>query len=453
MHQGMEVGRYVVGFKLGQGSVGEVWQARHAQLNRNSAVKFLRADCRNRKATRQRFLAEAKALAAITCAHVVTVFDYDETPDGAPYIVLELLEGRTLRQLLGESGRLSEGQALKLLGDACRGTASAHRAGLVHRDLKPENLFVADVGSGHLRCKVLDFGVVKDNQSENLTLEGALIGTVRYMSPEQVRGEHLDTRSDIYALGAILFEVLTGSPLIEGANDPVRLFKILNTLHDDERRWIAVSPDIAAIIKRATAPRPGDRFQSAEELLLALDVALAKRSEEATEPDAGTAELRLPADQLLQRPSKAPKRRVTALVGAALTAVATTALVASLSRVDSGSSPETSKDVTQTAPSVSTPPTTREPTPVSSSIAQTTSALLAAPAPVLAPANPNNAKRLLAAGAPTPKPAKAFTPHPAPADATAAFSEEATSPQPPPARPAGAFILRNPYAIEKANGK
>jgi eukaryotic-like serine/threonine-protein kinase len=265
--------------------MGEVWRARDDRLGRDVAIKTLLGTSDDPQ-WRRRFQLEARAAASLNHANIVTVFDVGET-DGIPYLVTELLVGQTLRERL-KSGPLRPSNALELGAQIAEGLSVAHERGIVHRDLKPENLFVTEDG----RCKILDFGVAKTMRAASsdhgataptsLTLVGEVIGTTAYLSPEQARGEAADPRSDLFALGAILHEMITGAKPFERRSVVETLAAILSDdpelLPADVRR---AYPTTSATIVRLVRKDPRERFQSA------LDLAFVLRSElEGVEPSA-----------------------------------------------------------------------------------------------------------------------------------------------------------------------
>ncbi|HEY3172567.1 MAG TPA: serine/threonine-protein kinase, partial [Thermoanaerobaculia bacterium] len=213
---GSRLGPYEIVAPLGAGGMGEVYRARDARLGRDVAVKVLPASFSNDTDRLRRFEQEARAAGVLNHPNVTAVYDIG-TVDGAPYVVTELLEGETLRSRLA-GGPLAPRRAIEYSIQIAHGLAAAHEKGIVHRDLKPENLFVTRDG----RVKILDFGLAKLTQPErggpqtSLPTEtagtepGVVMGTLGYMSPEQVRGKPADARSDIFAFGAILYEMLSG---------------------------------------------------------------------------------------------------------------------------------------------------------------------------------------------------------------------------------------------------
>lgn len=267
---GLRVGAYVVLRKLGEGTMGEVWECSHFHLPLAVAIKFFKAQRSSSRSARRRFLAEAQTIASIRHANVVTVLDCGETEDGTPYFVMELLKGCSLRQLLSKHPVLGEAKAYSLLTDACRGIEAAHRAGIVHRDLKPENLFVVEDDDGASRLKVLDFGVAKRLGERSSTQEGVLVGTVCYMAPEQALGVTTDKRADIYALGAILYEVLSGTPFNAGRTSHAQLLRALDANTGRTPPLLGLPPAAASVVRRATARSPEKRFASVSELSAAI---------------------------------------------------------------------------------------------------------------------------------------------------------------------------------------
>jgi eukaryotic-like serine/threonine-protein kinase len=204
--------RYVLRGELGRGGMATVHRALDDVLEREVAVKLLHAHLADDPAFLDRFRREARAAAALDHPNVVAVHDWGETDEGA-YLVLQLVEGPSLRDVLRRHGRLDPGESLAVLGPAARGLGAAHAAGLVHRDVKPENLLLGRDGT----VRVTDFGLARAAASATSTFGAdVLVGSPHYLSPEAVRGRPLDPRADVYALGVVLFECLTGRPPHEG---------------------------------------------------------------------------------------------------------------------------------------------------------------------------------------------------------------------------------------------
>lgn len=263
--------RYLLKGLLGSGGMGEVYEAEHLRLRKLFAVKLLRAEYVGESRTVEGFAREARAVAMLRSDHIVSIVDSDVAADDSPFFVMERLHGSDLRVLLHEVGPLAVTRAVHLIIDACHGVREAHRVGLIHRDLKPSNLFVATSDRGVEVCKVLDFGVAKLLASDS-TKRGGFVGTIRYMAPEQLReGARVDTRTDVYALGAILYECLAGRPPFADAAVERVLFAILHESPPALSELGVLVPDgLARVVTRALARRPEDRFASIDELLATL---------------------------------------------------------------------------------------------------------------------------------------------------------------------------------------
>jgi serine/threonine-protein kinase len=267
--------RYRITSLLGQGGMSRVYQAVQAPLQRAVALKVLEDDPAE-PMLQQRFLLEASATSQLTHPNTITVFDYG-ADQGLLYFAMELLRGCNLSQALRRDGPFSEARALHVLRQACRGLREAHARGLVHRDLKPSNLFLVDNADEADFVKVLDFGVVKmsgvDDVSAQLTGGGVVVGTPHYMAPEQARGLPCDARSDIYSLGVVLFQMLTGKVPFEGKSSVdvlVEHVKRPAPRVGDLCPGAAVSAQLQAVVARCLAKKPEDRFADMDQLLAAL---------------------------------------------------------------------------------------------------------------------------------------------------------------------------------------
>ncbi len=208
--------RYLVSRLLGEGGMGQVYLAGHVRLPQQAAIKVLHSSMVQDAGAIARFNREAANAARIEHERVARVFDFGETSDGLVYLAMEFVPGRTLRELLLEAGRLEPTRAANILYQVAEGLDAAHRINIVHRDLKPDNVLVMTDEQGLDKCKVVDFGIAKalndgDSKKTQLTQAGAIIGTPEYMSPEQVLGEAIDARSDVYALAVVAFHLLTGT--------------------------------------------------------------------------------------------------------------------------------------------------------------------------------------------------------------------------------------------------
>ena len=278
---GARLGPYEIVSPLGAGGMGEVYRARDSRLGREVAIKVLPGSFSQDVDRLRRFQQEARAASALNHPAILTIHDFGEH-DGAPYVVAELLEGGTLRARLA-GGRLPVRKALDYAGQIARGLAAAHEKGIVHRDVKPENVFVTNDG----RIKILDFGLAKlagperdggagtETPTQTRGTEpGVVMGTVGYMSPEQVKGEPADARSDIFSFGAVLYEMLTGARAFSGGSAAETMSAILR---DDPPMPSGTSPGVVAsldrIVRRCLEKSRQERFQSASDLAYALDEA------------------------------------------------------------------------------------------------------------------------------------------------------------------------------------
>ena len=268
---GRTISHYQVLDKLGEGGMGEVWKARDTLLGRFVAIKVLPADfCRDASRV-LRFEREARAAAALNHSGIAAIYDTGEH-DGVRYIVSEFVDGRTLRVLLAE-GLLLQRRAVEIATQVAEALSVAHAAGIAHRDLKPENVMITREG----RVKILDFGLARQilrrggtdqTATLTLTLEGTVVGTPGYMSPEQVRGEAADHRTDIFSLGLVLHEMLSGRRAFDRPTTAETMAAIVKD--DPQPLPASVGPGLATIVAHCLEKEPGNRFQSASDLAFAL---------------------------------------------------------------------------------------------------------------------------------------------------------------------------------------
>ena len=272
---GTAVGPYEILGPLGAGGMGEVFRARDTRLGRDVALKMLPTAFTADQDRLRRFEQEARSAAALNHPNILAVHDVGAT-NGVPYVVSELLEGRTLRQIL-EGGALTTRKAIEYGTQIASGLAAAHEKGIIHRDIKPENVFVTKDG----RVKILDFGLAKladvptaDGAHATMTQTdpGMVVGTVGYMSPEQLRAEQIDARSDVFSLGAVLYEMFSGERAFKGKTAVDTMSAILKEDPADFPAAIhASAPAIERIVRRCLEKNPDERFQSVRDVTFALE--------------------------------------------------------------------------------------------------------------------------------------------------------------------------------------
>jgi serine/threonine protein kinase len=314
-------GKYRIDGFLGAGGMGVVLSATHLELNAPVAIKIVREELAQDEQIVSRLLFEARAAARMRSAHIVRVLDVARLESGAPYIVMEQLQGWDLQTQLAERGVLSIREAVCHVLQACDGLAEAHGLGIVHRDLKPENLFLATTPEG-IVLKILDFGISKDiaptvasGHCSTLTKNGSAVGSPYYMSPEQMRASpNLDARSDIWSLGAILYELLTGKCPFE-ADTPARLCtKVMVENAPSLLRFSARAPEqLDAIVQRCLQKDPALRFQSVTALADELRDFVASAERSSAQPKASEAPA-VEASGALTQDQPAPRKTRTALV-------------------------------------------------------------------------------------------------------------------------------------------
>ncbi len=296
---GEKVGPYQILGALGSGGMGEVYRARDTRLERDVAIKVLPQSFSSDADRLRRFEQEARTVAALNHPNILGVYDIGQH-QGSRYMVSELLEGETLREkLIG--GPLTQRCAVEYASQIAEGLSAAHDKGVVHRDLKPENVIVNNDG----RVKILDFGLAKLARSDGRsmpaegatatvpvqTMPGMVLGTAGYMSPEQVRGKEVDARTDIFAFGAIFYEMLSGCRAFQGDSSVETMNAILK---DDppelETEKLRLSPGLERIVRRCLEKEPSRRFQSARDVGFALEAVSGISSTSAVKPQALPAE-------------------------------------------------------------------------------------------------------------------------------------------------------------------
>jgi eukaryotic-like serine/threonine-protein kinase len=274
LQTGSQVGRYRIDNLIASGGVGDVYRARDSRLGRLVALKVLKPGVPMDANRLARFAREARTTAQLNHPNIVGIYDVG-SHDGQPYVVSELLHGETLRARM-ETGPLPVRLAVDHTVEIAQGLIAAHEAGIVHRDLKPENIFIMD----NERLKILDFGLAKcrketlglpQQDSSKSTEPGTILGTVGYMSPEQVRGGVTDERSDIFSLGVILYEMIAGVGPFRGDSAVETLHAILKDDPPRLPRRDGISAELAHVVRHCLEKRPDARFQSAKDLVFVLE--------------------------------------------------------------------------------------------------------------------------------------------------------------------------------------
>lgn len=279
-------GKYLIVAKLGAGGMGAVYRAQRLMIGDEVAIKILHPGLVSDSQATERFRREAQAAARLQHANAVSIYDFGVTQDGTVYLVMELLEGDNLRQLIRKLGPFQPSTAVDLIKQVCSVLEEAHDHHIIHRDIKPDNIMVSTPNGG-LRVKVLDFGIAKlrDVATTNLTQAGSVVGTPHYMSPEQCLGQELDTRSDIYSLGIVLYEMLAGvvpfnsrtstAIVVQHVNQPPPSLRAIN---------LGISEDLERVVFHALQKRPELRPKTAIEFGRELDEAVSLKKEQGPVP-------------------------------------------------------------------------------------------------------------------------------------------------------------------------
>jgi len=270
--------RFKITALIARGGMGKVYRAEQAPLGRVCAIKVLNPNYAGEHDPEfhKRFFLEASIASKLTHPNTVTIFDYGRTDDDIYYMAMEYLEGHTLHRAIREAGHFPEERAAHIARQICRALREAHSLGVIHRDLKPANIFLVEHGDESDFVKVLDFGLVKnvsENKGEDLTQTGLFMGSPKYMAPEQIRGDRVDARTDIYALGIIMYEMITGKVPFDRPNSVNILMAHVNEEAPPLRQMnpnIQVSPQIEETIARCMAKDVDARFRSMDEVLAAL---------------------------------------------------------------------------------------------------------------------------------------------------------------------------------------
>jgi serine/threonine protein kinase len=273
-------GRYRLVREIGRGGMGIVWEAELEPIGHRVAIKLLRSERSRPGEGASRLLREALSVSKIGHENIVRVDDIGTDDQGSPYLVMELLRGRSLAHVLADRGPLPWPVVAEIAGQVCAALAAAHALAVVHRDIKPANVFVLDDSAGGWRCKLLDFGLCKTalGSEATLTEAGTMLGTPGYMAPEQIRGDLVDPRSDLYSLGCLMFEMLTGrSPFASTRPAEILTDQLAGRSASLGTIAPALPRDAVDVVERAMATDPAERFQDANAMAMAIAVAVATK--------------------------------------------------------------------------------------------------------------------------------------------------------------------------------
>jgi serine/threonine-protein kinase len=273
--QARRLGQYQLKELIGSGGMGEVYLGEHMMLRRACAIKLIRADQNGDGTNLSRFEREVRAMATLTHWNTVEVYDYGLADDGTFYYVMEYLPGMSLQELVDRHGPLSPARTIYFLRQVCDALQEAHSIGLIHRDVKPSNVLATERGGIYDVAKLLDFGLVQSfgvsNQDARLTIQGVVLGSPPYMSPEQAMGKELDHRTDIYSVGGLGYFLLTGQPAFE-RESPMQV--LMAHVYEKVAPLAEVRPDVPAdleaVIMKCLSKEPRDRYPDAESLERAL---------------------------------------------------------------------------------------------------------------------------------------------------------------------------------------
>ena len=328
-------GRYRLERQIGSGATARVWVAFDIVLERRVAIKMLEAPIGGESTHTERFRREARAVAQLQHPHIVGVLDSGEH-DGVPFIVLEYIEGETLKERIRRVGRLTITESVAIAIEVARALDAAHARGIVHRDVKPQNILLDPEGG----AKVTDFGIARTGNETGLTVGGRVLGTTEYVSPEQALGHDVTGQSDLYSLGVVLYESLTGAvPFTAPSEIAVAAMHVRNEIPDVQRRRPEVSAALAAVVDRSTAKALDRRYARAADLIADLEAVLAletARTGSAPGPEATVVLRTLPPDASERVPMRIRHPAILAATGLLALAAAGAALAFVLLRTHHG---------------------------------------------------------------------------------------------------------------------
>ncbi|HET9226645.1 MAG TPA: serine/threonine-protein kinase [Thermoanaerobaculia bacterium] len=420
--------------KVGEGGMGAVYRAVDLMLDRDVAIKAIRPELAREPEIVERFRSEARLLARVSHPAIATIYSFFQDGDDL-FLAMEFVRGRSLSRVLESEGALPWDQAVRLLSSAMEGIEVAHRAGIIHRDLKPDNLMITEAGS----VKVMDFGIARAAGSGHLTRTGLLVGTLRYMAPEQIQGEEADHRVDIYALGAVLFQTVTGRAPFEGKSDYAIIRAQIEEMPPLPSTVVPEVPSwLDRAVLRALAKKPVNRFQSVEEMrhflatrggaVVAGEItrATGTRPEPIEElptvvtPPRPAPRPSIPTEASSYRPVSSSGKGWKLAVGAAVLLAALAGIVLALRSEEEAAPPPPQEVVAEQPPVLPQPLPTATPTatpvPERKLPTRATPAPLPEPTPILQEPTP--------APTPTPAPAQPAEPEPVPEEIPAAPVEE-----------------------------
>jgi serine/threonine protein kinase len=338
-------GSYEVLSLIGHGGMGVVYKARHKLMDRIVAIKMLKAALVSDSMSVKRFQQEVKATGRLVHPHAITVYDFGISPEGLPYIVMDYLEGSSLSEVIKKDGQVEVDRCIKIVSEACEALAHAHKQGVVHRDLKPSNIVLTNYDDDPDFVKVVDFGVAKlvggaAEGAQRLTQTGEVCGSPVYMSPEQCLGQELDFRSDIYSMGIVVYETLTGRLPLIGRTMVDTMSKHVSEMpqpFNKIRPDIYIPERLEQVVFRAMAKDPAKRHQSMEELRADLEYAIPK-------PGRNSSLRSTHASMAAYPPAAEPKgfSRKTAMMIAAIVAAAVAAGIALFAMIHSGAATQQS---------------------------------------------------------------------------------------------------------------